>query len=297
MQANGVLQTCVGTGVAGAPLSLSPLPNVPPFSSKFTWGANGDSISVAVQARASGVFAFAAIGHLSDASTFVIDQVLSTWDGTTADDTSPAAVALAAGVEYLVYPVHSAEMMIGAWPGAVATISADSRRALLGHGSSALSGATVTLQANTLYTWPSRWQFAATLKRLYYGLTTPVASANVRLGVWSMRHDGGGGRLLADSGLVTGAAGSLIGATVNEVRLPMNGLWVGIISDSPIAVRAYVPNELGPLGWGSGTAHYYNSYTITSRALSSGLPDPLPPPGAVQSSTSVSATPAVWGGL
>lgn len=302
MLADGIIQTTTGTGVAGASLALSAVTlgglTLPTFASKFAPGTYGDTILFAVRRADSPIFQFAALGHLSDSTTLVIDRVLSTWDGTTADDTSPTGIALANGVNYYIYPTAEAGAMAGLWPTILGDGStADTRRALLCHGAAALGGSTITLTANTLYSWPARWPTADTLKRLYVGVTTAVAGSFIRAGIWAMRHDGSRGRLLADSGVLSGAAATLVGATVPEVRLPVHGIWVGVMADAGVGLRAYVPSEAGALGWASAAAHYYNAFGTAARMFATGLPDPLPNGPVLTSAGAASQAPAVWGGV
>jgi hypothetical protein len=297
MLANGIIQTTVGTGSAGANLTLSAVSGMPTFAAKFSTGSNGDSILFAVKRKDSGAFLFSGIGHLSDSTTLVIDRTLTTWDGSAEDDTSPSAIALASGVDYYVYPVMEAGAMLGAWPTIIGDIAgaADSKRLLLGPGAGAvLGGGTVALSANVLYQWPSRWSCMDTLKRLYAAVTT--AGTNLRIGVWAMRHDGGRGRLLADSGSLSGASTTLVGASVTEIRPAAHGCWVGVMADAAITVRGFVPNDPGALGWTISSTSASAGYGSGSRTFSSGLPDPLPAPTTLQTGAGVTV-PAVWGGV
>lgn len=299
MIANGILQTTTGTGVAGAALALAPVPTLPTFASKFSAGTYGDPILFGVKRADSGAFAFAGVGRLTDANTLTVDRVLSTWDGTAADDTSPAAVALAAGVAYYVYPTLEAGAAVGAIPTVAGDLSGstDSRRVLLGPGLGAiLSGSTQSLTANFLYSWPARWSCLDTIKRLYLGITTAVAGGSVRVMIFDMRHDGTPGGLRRDSGPLSTAAATLVGATIPEYRPPLHGFYVAVVSDSGISVRSYSPTDPGVRGWASGSVTTFNGFAQSSRNFGLGAPDPMPAPTILQSATTAAFL-GVWGGV
>jgi hypothetical protein len=305
MLADGILQTATGTGVAGANLSLSAVTlgglALPTFASKFTAGSLGDAILFGVRRKDNPVLSFVAIGHLSDASTLVIDKLLTTWDGGALDDTSPASIALANGVDYYVYPTMEAGAMLGAWPTVTGdlTASTDSKRVMLSSSlAGGINGSNFSMTANTLYQWPARWQCMDSLKRLGAAVAGVVAGSNFRLGVWAMTAAGGRGRLIADSGNLSGAAATYVSATnlLGEIRPPAHGVWVGAMADAAVALRgSAVTGDPGVMGW-APTGFVTNAYGYSTRTFTSGLPDPLPAPTTLfQSSTGFH--PAVWGGV
>jgi hypothetical protein len=199
MLANGIKQSTVGAA-AGANLPLTTVTGFPPFSAKFSTGANGDPIPFAVVRNSDGVGVMWGWGHLADASTMVIDRVVATWDGSTYNDSATvSALNLSSGGPYTVQiadfnglrtspPISSSDRLTtrfiqpGQWCGA--------------------PGAGLSMSANTAYVAPFRMDLSAICSGILVNVTaaaTTGTSKKIRAALYRVDRTGNPGALVAET--------------------------------------------------------------------------------------------------
>ena len=281
MLANGIRQTTTG---GAADLTLALIAGFPPFSAKYSVGANGDPIPYGIKRDSDGVGVEWGIGHLSTATNFVRDRAIITWDGTTYSDNSPTLLNLSTGGPYTIdvsdNPALRPNSPNGSDPGVGAT------RYLLGGQWCGNPGASVTLAAGTAQIVPFRLDVPEKSSGISVKVTTAATTGttkNMRVALYRYDKAGRIGNLVAESAAIsvagTGVKNFLFPA---PVRLDPDWYFIAILADGNPGIVA--TNGQGIAGicpmWGVPGGDPTGRYTVASKAVAyvdtgSCFPSPL----------------------
>lgn len=218
-----------------------------------------------------------------------------TWNGSVFDETTPAPLAFGAApilgfVRVQIGP--SADLFVqsapGIYVGGGGALAGWSPTGNLSGPPGITAGAGLTLTANREYYSPFLCPFRGPCGGMGIYVTTPVAAANVKLGVYDVGADGLPGNCIARSGAVAAATAGLKTDVSPGSWLTRAGplafrpgwLYVGFISDQAIEVGCTSRASLAgmtPLGqldaYGWGAVVYRNSSNTYATGLPSGRPD------------------------
>lgn len=255
MLANWVQQTITTSG--SGPLTLAAVSGYPTFYDVLGLQRR---FAYAIVDDATGVPLESGIGYLSDAVTLVREKVATSFAGNTFDDTSPAAVALAAG-KYRVISADTAEAIQGVAKGPNRALNMQrvmfSQHAT--HHNASSNG--LALAANRLYLMPFWLTAAADVDALAARCGTGAAGSSVRMGLYDIGADGHPSKLLGETGALSSATGGLdIIGTISQVRLQPGWYFVAIMSSGAPTVGRIDNGGQTPCHMGSGQGNILLTY-------------------------------------
>lgn len=267
MLANGIKQSAIG-GTSN--LTLASVGAFPALSKKYAAGLNGDPIPYALVRDSDGVGIEWGLGHLADASTFVRDRVMATWNGTVYNDVTPIASDLTTGGPYTLAVADNASLR--SYPLAATLDVANGVRFLMsGHWNVAPS-ATIALPANTLVGLPFRLDKPAIATGIALTVKTAATTGtfkNMRAALYRIDPLTGkiGALIMPGAAVSVASTGVKVSLLESAVRLESAWYAAAVISDGNASYAG--TNTMGGTGqfpaWGVPNGDPTGRYNLATK--------------------------------
>lgn len=277
-----------GTGGDGA-VTMAALTSIPTFTLAF--GSGTRQVEYTVEDTTVGAYKFEEGMGVVAANVLTRSKVRATWNGTTYDDTAPAALAFGAtpttGVIRIRLAPHAHEF-IHAPPGIVTGISGDTYDGyqFSAHLSTGGNPSSYTLVALTEYYLPFKCLVRGQVDGILMDVNAAVAATGIKAGLYECDGDGRPGpnitRFNALSSATTGVKTDTVPSTwagnVGPLRFGVSWFYFGFFSDGALTLSAWTNNLVmypptgrkNGYGWGSMlTKTNENSYAT---GMPSGTP-------------------------
>lgn len=281
MLANGIRQSTLGFATDQ---TLTVIAGFPPFSAKYSVGANGDPIPYGVKRDSDGVGVEWGIGHLSTATNFVRDRAIVTWDGTTYIDNSPTILNLSTGGPYTIDVSDNPTLRPSSPYGSDSGVGVT--RYLMGGQWCGNPGASVALVAGTAQIVPFRLDVPEKSSGLSVKINTGATTGttkNMRAALYHYDKAGHIGNLIAESSSMSVAGTGVIKFLFPSiVRLDPDWYFVAMLADGNPGIIG--TNGQGIAGicpmWGVPGGDPTGRYTVASKSITyvdtgSCFPSPL----------------------
>lgn len=214
----------------------------------------------------------AGIGYMSSSTVLVRELVTSTYSAATYDDTSPAAVSLAANT-YRIISGGTAEAMQGTALNVNRNASIASQKLIPSQHMTVHSATSTgyTCVANRMVYMPFLLSVSAEVDALGIRVGTGVASTNARLGLYDIAANGHPDKLLGETAsLATATTGvDVVGTLGAPIRLQPGWYYLAIVTNGAPAIgRIDSGGSLsGFLGGSAGNslstlAYFYATFTF-----------------------------------
>jgi hypothetical protein len=126
------------------------------------------------------------------------------------------------------------------------------------HPNSTTLSTTYTLAANTLYAVPHKIGYDLAMQSLSVLITSAIAGAHLRLGLYAVGLNGAPGDLLVQTAEQSGAVAAEITGSITATQPKAPWVYVAILADAAIQVRGAVVPRCNPLAAvGSGGFNTY----------------------------------------
>ena len=271
MLAHGIKQTTAGAA-AGANLTLTAVTGFPTFAARYSTGANGDPIPFAVIRNSDGVGVMWGLGHLVDASTFAIDKVVATWDGTTLNENTPSAIDLSSGGPFTVQVSDNAALRPIALQGTSA-LAQTTQRFLIGAQWQGSPGAGSSQTAGQVQVVPFRLDADIVCSGVSVKVTTGAITGttkNMRAAIYRPDRNGHVGTLVAEGLAVSVASAATVKSNFTaNVHLTPGWYFIAMLCDgNPNFIGT---NNQGPAGhypgWGVSSGDPTGRITVATRTM------------------------------
>jgi hypothetical protein len=228
------------------------------------------------------------IGYLSDATTLVRSKALEV-----ADDASNGAPSLPSlSGSYLIETAGDAGLISAAMPAVFASGAGVVKRFAGQPVVNLASLATMAMAAGAIYQFPIYVDTPGALNALMLDISTAVAGASVRAGIYAMQSDGSPGALLADTGDMSAATVASVSASIGPLNFAPGWYWGAVVASAAISIRS-MPNMVEtPYGW-DATARYKRILSQISGTYGA-LPTTPTFPGTIITNASSSNVPLMW---
>lgn len=257
--------TTTGTGA----LTLSAVSGFPTLADVVSTDRR---FSYVIMLDSTGAPIEAGIGYLSASTTMVRERVTATYASPTFDDTSPAAVSLAAGT-YRVISAGSADVIQGVALNVNRNAVIASQKFLPSQHMTVHSASSTgyTCVANRMVYMPFMLATSAEVDALGVRVGTGVAATNLRLGLYDVGANGHPNKLLGETAALASATTGVdvIGTIGTPVRLQPGWYFLTVVSDgAPALGRMDVGGSFGAfLGAGAGNlmttiGYFYATHTF-----------------------------------
>jgi hypothetical protein len=131
------------------------------------------------------------------------------------------------------------------------------------HPNSTTLSAMYTLAADTLYAVPHKIGYDLAMQSLSVLVTSAIAGAHLRMGLYAVGSNGAPGDLLAQTAEQSGAVAAEITGSIAATQPKAPWVYVAILADAGIQVRgAFVPrcNPLAAVGGGGVSTFLHTAY-------------------------------------